>query len=193
MLVHLVDVASWRSACALGALTPRSLVQHGFVQLGRPDQMAVLAAAFLSGRDDVVVLVVDPARLTAEIEWEVPEGDGEPLEGIPRLYGSLPTSAVVATRSLRRASAGTVEPLGRLPSADDLAGRVRTWSHDAAVRRAPVVVTVPGGSVTLDPRLPRSYESNALHLLDERGSDDVVEVCDRWMGGAVACGPPRGR
>lgn len=50
-------------------------------------------ARFFAGRDDVVLLRIDPARLTAEVRFE----EGEPGELFPHLYGPLPVEAVVAS------------------------------------------------------------------------------------------------
>lgn len=63
VLVHLVSQHDWRAAMALGAVTPPSLVEHGFVHLSAPAQVPIPADALFRGRTDMLALVVDPGRL----------------------------------------------------------------------------------------------------------------------------------
>ena len=94
--VHLVEPTRWREALADGHLRPPSLDSVGFVHLSTPDQVHLPAAALFPGRRDLVLLVVDPARLTDPVRMEagVSADDGGML--FPHLYGPLPVSAVVA-------------------------------------------------------------------------------------------------
>ena len=58
---------------------------EAFVHLSRPEQLHVPANLFYAGRRDLIVLAVDPARLTAEVKVE---------GGFPHLYGPLLPDAV---------------------------------------------------------------------------------------------------
>ncbi|WP_138734891.1 DUF952 domain-containing protein [Modestobacter excelsi] len=95
-LLHLTTSAGWRAALDTGAVTPPSLTEMGFVHLSTPAQVHLPAQRLFPGRRDVVVLVVDPARLSAPVRFE-PGAPGDPAGmRFPHLYGPLPTAAVVA-------------------------------------------------------------------------------------------------
>jgi uncharacterized protein (DUF952 family) len=132
VLGHLTTAADWRTATTTGALTPPSLATEGFVHLSTPAQVEGVAARFFADTPDVVLCVVDPARLTAALRFEGPidprTGRPEVLpaeavgDGFPHLYGPLPLSAVV------RALPWAADPDGirRIPPgafSDDPAGR----------------------------------------------------------------------
>ena len=92
VLLHLCAPADWRAALDDGALRPPG----PFVHLSRPEQVHLPAQRLFPGRRDLVLLVVDPARLPGPVVEE-PGAPGDP-DGMrfPHLYGPLPLSAVVA-------------------------------------------------------------------------------------------------
>jgi uncharacterized protein (DUF952 family) len=95
-LLHLTTSAGWAAALDAGAVTPPSLAEVGFVHLSTPAQVHLPALRLFPGRKDVVVLVVDPARLSDPVRFE-PGVPGDPASmRFPHLYGPLPTTAVVA-------------------------------------------------------------------------------------------------
>src|SRR5690606_22025743 len=69
-LLHITTAAPWRMALAAGSLVTPSLRSDGFVHLSRPDQVALPANRLYAGRDDLLLLVLDPARLASEVRWE---------------------------------------------------------------------------------------------------------------------------
>ena len=101
VLVHLIEPAAWRAALAEGAVRPPSLDSVGFVHLSTPAQVHLPAGRLYPGRRDLVLLVVDPARLTDPVRFEhgvrpIPAG-----MQFPHLYGPLPmppSTAVVPYR-----------------------------------------------------------------------------------------------
>ncbi|MGY1681466.1 GNAT family N-acetyltransferase [Geodermatophilus sp. SYSU D01176] len=177
VLVHLVEPAAWRAALDDGALRPPSLTQQGFVHLSTPGQVHLPAARLFPGRRDLVLLVVDPARLTDPVRRgpgsrpcprarpELAQG-GE--DGVPRLHGPLPTSAVVAVVPYRPPA----EPV--LPRPDDALGRALALALSVRTRRAAEVRDVPGGVAVLDPRFRYSRDDNRLLLTEPVDADDVA-------------------
>jgi uncharacterized protein (DUF952 family)/GNAT superfamily N-acetyltransferase len=154
VLVHLCTPAGWRAALDDGALRP----EGPFVHLSWPEQVHLPAQRLFPGRRDLVLLVVDPARLPGPVVEE-PGVPGDP-DGMrfPHLYGPLPVSAVVAVVPYRP----PVPPV--LPSPGDAPGRALTLSLSVRVRRAAQVLDVPGGVAVLDPRFPHSRDHNRLLL-----------------------------
>jgi uncharacterized protein (DUF952 family) len=101
VLLHLCTAADWEAASAAGALAPPSLGEVGFVHLSTPEQVALPANRLFRGRSDVLLLVIDPARIGVEIRWE-PGVPGDPASmRFPHAYGPVPTSAVTATLPYR--------------------------------------------------------------------------------------------
>ena len=117
VFVHLIEPPDWRTALTDGAVRPPSLESVGFVHLSTPEHVHLPAERLYPGRRDLVLLVVDPARLTDPVRVE----DGVPADPggmqFPHLYGQLPTNAVTAVVPYRPPA-----PVS-LPAPDDLLGR----------------------------------------------------------------------
>lgn len=95
VLVHLCTAGDWARARTLGAHRPESLTSVGFVHLSTPAHVHLPANRLYAGRTDLMLLRVDPARLTSPVRWEpgVPtDPDGMVF---PHLYGELPVTAVI--------------------------------------------------------------------------------------------------
>lgn len=94
VLVHLCGIAEWRLAKADGEHRPPSLRAQGFIHLSAPEQVHLPANRLYTGRTDLVLLAIDPARLTSPVRWEpgVPTDPESML--FPHLYGPLPAAAV---------------------------------------------------------------------------------------------------
>ncbi len=112
VLVHLIPSDEWSSASAQGELRPESLGSAGFVHLSTPEQVHLPANRLYRGRDDLVLLHIDPARLDAPIRWEsgVPTDPESML--FPHLYGALPVGAVISVTSYRPGADGVFPPIG---------------------------------------------------------------------------------
>jgi uncharacterized protein (DUF952 family)/ribosomal protein S18 acetylase RimI-like enzyme len=176
LLLHLCEPAAWRAALAEGALRPPSPAETGFVHLSHPEQVHLPAERLFPGRRDLVLLVVDPTRLSDPVREE-PGVPGDPA-GVrfPHLYGELPTAAVVAVVPYRPPA----EPV--LPRPDDALGRALSLSLSVRVRRAAEVRDVPGGVAVLDPRFPHSRDDNRLVL---SGPVDAATVAAAAAGAGL--------
>lgn len=95
VLLHLCSEADWRAARQVGEHRPESLDAVGFVHLSAPEQVHLPADRLYGGRTDLVLLHIDPTRLSDEVRWEpgVPT-DPEAMR-FPHLYGPLPVAAVL--------------------------------------------------------------------------------------------------
>jgi uncharacterized protein (DUF952 family)/ribosomal protein S18 acetylase RimI-like enzyme len=170
LLTHLIEPAAWRAALADGAVAPPSLESVGFVHLSTPDQAHLPAERLYPGRRDLVLLVVDPDRLTDPVRMEpgVPTDPGGML--FPHLYGPLPITAVIATVPYRPPA----QPV--LPRPDDALGRALALYLAMTVRRAADVRDVPGGVAVSDARFPHSRAHNGLLLTEETEADTIVDL-----------------
>jgi uncharacterized protein (DUF952 family) len=63
------------------------------------------------GRADVVLLVIDPSAVSAELRIENCDGGDERF---PHIYGELPMDAVIRVESLRLSEDGTLDLTGLL-------------------------------------------------------------------------------
>ncbi|HEX7135309.1 MAG TPA: GNAT family N-acetyltransferase [Iamia sp.] len=183
-LLHITTAAPWRVALAAGSHVTPSLHADGFIHLSRPDQVALPANRLYAGRDDLLLLVIDPERLDAEVRWEpgVPT-DPESMR-FPHLYGPLPVAAVISVVPWRPGADGTFAAPVDLPAPDDVAARARRFDRSLAERRAPILVPLTSGIGTRDPRVPASYEHNAVWL-DGAPSASTIEAAGDLVLGDV--------
>ena len=89
LIFHLALTADWEAAEQTGTYAVstlgRTLEEVGYIHCSYPEQVRDTARAFYAGRDDVVVLTIDPSLLEAEVRVE---------NGFPHVYGPVPVSAV---------------------------------------------------------------------------------------------------
>jgi uncharacterized protein (DUF952 family) len=97
-ILHITTAAAWADAQAHGAYTADSLSTEGFIHCSDPHQVMWVANQRFSGRTDLVILHIDPARLRAEVRYENLEG-GTDL--FPHVYGPIPREAVLEVVPLR--------------------------------------------------------------------------------------------
>jgi uncharacterized protein (DUF952 family) len=102
---HITTLPEWERALEVREIAPASLETDGFVHCSTAAQLDGVIARFYRDVPDLVVLEVDPARLTAELRWEAPaHPDGAPNTGgeetllFPHVYGAIPTDAVFSER-----------------------------------------------------------------------------------------------
>ncbi|MEM7680557.1 MAG: DUF952 domain-containing protein [Planctomycetota bacterium] len=106
-LFHITARADWEAAQAQGHYTHPSLASEGFIHFSTKAQLLPSAGRFYAeGTDELVVLVIDPSRLAAELRWE-PAHVGTPdQQDFPHLYGPLNLDAVVDVLPLTRDEQG---------------------------------------------------------------------------------------
>lgn len=116
VLVHLCSTEEWLTAQRSGELRPDSLSVQGFVHLSAPEQVHLPANRLYSGRGDLVLLHIDPAKLSDPVRWEpgVPTDPEAML--FPHLYGPLPVDAVTTITPYAPDAQGRFAPLADTPS-----------------------------------------------------------------------------
>ena len=91
ILLHIADRQAWEAAVQSGDYRADSLAQEGFIHCSLAEQVIPVANALYRGRLDLLLLVIDPAKVTAEIRFEDCYEKGEEF---PHIYGPLPVEAV---------------------------------------------------------------------------------------------------
>ena len=91
-IFHITDAAQWYTAAAAGVYTGstrgKTLAEVGFIHCSFEHQIGPTAKLVYGDTDDhLVVVTIDPARVTAPIKVE---------NGFPHIYGPLTIDAVTA-------------------------------------------------------------------------------------------------
>lgn len=106
-LLHITDPATWQQSAAAGeyVMSTRgvTLAEQGFIHCSLPHQVRRIADLVYPDAADLVLIVIDSARLTTPVRYEAAEPGGEQF---PHIYGPLPVSAVTETVPVSRDAAG---------------------------------------------------------------------------------------
>lgn len=94
-IIHLISESDWAGAQKAGEWRPPSLAAEGFIHCSRPEQVAATMRRHFPGRLDMLMLVLDLTRITAEIRDEDLYGRGETF---PHIYGPLNLDAVIEVK-----------------------------------------------------------------------------------------------
>jgi uncharacterized protein (DUF952 family) len=113
VLVHLCPTDDWSAAEPCGELRPESLTSAGFVHLSTPEQVHLPANRLFHGRNDLVLLHIDPSRLASPVRWELGIPTDPESMLFPHLYGALPVHAVINVTSYPPSSDGNFPPSGQ--------------------------------------------------------------------------------
>jgi uncharacterized protein (DUF952 family) len=109
-LFHITERSAWLDAVQAGdyRMSTRgiTLEQEGYIHCSLPHQLRGVAEYLYSDADDLVVLVIDTAKVAAPIRREAVAGPG--TEEYPHIYGPLPVAAVTTVVPVSR------DPDGRL-------------------------------------------------------------------------------
>jgi uncharacterized protein (DUF952 family) len=89
LIAHITTAGEWQEAQSEGSYRGGTLASAGFIHCSRPEQLIRVANALFRAQTGLVLLVIDPSRVTAEILDE-PSGG----ERFPHIHGPLNLSAV---------------------------------------------------------------------------------------------------
>ena len=108
-LLHLAVAAEWERARSAGtyerSTIDTSLEEEGFIHCSFPHQVQATADRYYRGRDDIVLLRVDPARVDAEVVVE----EASSGERFPHVYGPIPVAAVVSAERVPMGADGRLD------------------------------------------------------------------------------------
>ena len=91
-IYHLTSQDNWNSAQELGEYRAASLGAEGFIHASTEEQVEASANRHFSQSVSIVLLKIDPARLTTPVTWEKSPHSETPF---PHLYGPINLDAVV--------------------------------------------------------------------------------------------------
>lgn len=109
VLVHLCGTEQWATARRGSGIGPADGAD--FVHLSRPEQVHLPANRLYRGRDDLVLLHLDPARLGAPVRWEPGVVTDPESMLFPHLYGPLPVAAVIRVTAYPPGADGSFPPV----------------------------------------------------------------------------------
>jgi len=101
LIYHITTRDASLQAHQTGVYRAESLTETGFIHFSQRHQVLGVANAFYTGRTDLVILVVDPSCLQAELKYEPPAHPSAspaapgPENLFPHLYGPLNFDAVI--------------------------------------------------------------------------------------------------
>jgi uncharacterized protein (DUF952 family) len=106
-LFHVTERTAWLEAVPAGEhrISTRSvtLEEQGYIHCPLRHQLRGVAELAYGDADDLVILVIDSAKVPAPVRHEA---SGPGAEEYPHIYGSLPVDAVTGVLTVSRDSAG---------------------------------------------------------------------------------------
>lgn len=118
-LFHITTRTAWDCAQSAREYRPASLASEGFIHLSTEHQWRHTLNRFYRHEADLVILRIDPARLSVPVRFERADD-----EDFPHLYGPLETSAVIAVRDAPRVVTMPEAFTARVIAADDAIAEV---------------------------------------------------------------------
>lgn len=91
-LYHITTRAGWEAGAGSGKYKADSLAREGFIHCSLRRQLLSVADTFYRGREDLVLLVIDEARVEPVVRYEDLYDSGDEF---PHIYGPLNREAVV--------------------------------------------------------------------------------------------------
>ncbi|EIV95652.1 DUF952 domain-containing protein [Frankia sp. QA3] len=148
VICHLVGRAAWSVGAA--GYRPASLGTEGFIHFSTPAQVVATANRFYAGRDDLLLVVVDPERLTASLRWEPPAA---PAPAQPATGGGTTPAAGTAQPPDSTPPSGTVPVTVDEPATGELFPHLYGPIDAGAVAAVVPFPPGPDGSFSVPPTL----------------------------------------
>lgn len=98
MIFHIAEKTVWLTCDNLESYVPSEYLNEGFIHCSKLSQVEKTANNYYQGRDDLLLLAIDPDKLEAVTRYENLIG-GE--EEFPHVYGELHKSAITQVIDLK--------------------------------------------------------------------------------------------
>jgi release factor glutamine methyltransferase len=96
LIAHLCTRQDWQQAQFQGIFQDQSLLQNGFIHCAAPEQILEVANRFYQRIPDLVLLWIEPDRLTSTLHWEAVDD-----ATFPHVYGPINLDAVTSVTDLK--------------------------------------------------------------------------------------------
>jgi len=107
MMFHITTQDAWDEAARAGSYRADTLETEGFIHCSSAEQVAEVANVRFRGREDLVLLWIEPERVRAEIKYEdASDGSGT----FPHIYGPLDIDAVARVTEYREQNGAFPSP-----------------------------------------------------------------------------------
>jgi uncharacterized protein (DUF952 family) len=106
MIYHITSRTAWDKARQRGDYRTDSLETEGFIHCSTDEQVIPVTEKYYKGQHSLLLLVIEPERLTSDLKWE-PPAEGAPPPGVPEgslfphVYGPINLEAVVRVFDLQ--------------------------------------------------------------------------------------------
>jgi copper homeostasis protein len=97
LIFHITTRQAWDHARSTGVYLADSLAREGFIHASTRGQVLASARRFFAGQADLVVLKIDPTKLSARLDWARSPDSELPF---PHVHGPIESDAVVAVEPL---------------------------------------------------------------------------------------------
>jgi uncharacterized protein (DUF952 family) len=92
IIVHIARKGEWEQVRDSGSYVTATFAAEGFIHCSLPGQVVPVANVLFKAQKDLVLLIIDSAKVDVEIKYENLEGG---TELFPHVCGALPAQAVV--------------------------------------------------------------------------------------------------
>ena len=106
IVLHIATQTDWQEARLRGEYRCDSLNDEGFIHCSTREQLLIPANERFGGRLDLLLLCVDPTRLSAELRFEDCYESGMEF---PHIYGAIELAAVVDVLAFSPGASGLFE------------------------------------------------------------------------------------
>ena len=165
-IFHITELTEVSSARPTGSYLPRGFDAEGFIHGSTRAQLVDTANRIFAGKEGLVVLEIEVARVQPEIRYENLEG-GEIL--FPHIYGALDFEAVRDVHVLTLDASGQFT----LPrSMAETPGEFAEWLTDTVEHASRVLREIPESTAEMSPA-PNKWSPKQLvgHLVDSASNN----------------------
>ncbi len=91
MIFHIAQRVDFDKVSTTGFYTVDSLALEGFIHCSLKSQVYSTGGRYFTGRHDLLLLTIDPEKLTAPLRYEEATNN----ELFPHIYGTINTDAII--------------------------------------------------------------------------------------------------